>query len=253
MVPSRSSRCLSASGETRSYWRWKTELCSIAPPILWTLVTTRSASASMPQAGSPGWKGRWAPQASSRIRGTSNSWHTRATPRTSVQVPQSVGVISSMPLASGCSWRRRRTSSGSGGWAMCRSRSNLGWTQIGSTPLTTTPEITDLCALRDSSSFSPGPAAASMAVLTDSELPHVEKNARSAPTASAISSCAWLSTPWDWRRSSSPLRDRTSERNTSSPTITATRGSTPRPCLCPGGPKTVSPRRRNSSSTGTRE
>ncbi len=196
-MPSRSSRCLRASGDTRSYWRWKTELCSTAPPILCTLVTTRSASASMPQAGRPGWNGRWAPQASSTITGTSNSWHTRATPPMSAQEPQSVGVMSSMPLASGCSLSRRRTSSGSGGWARWRSASNFGCTQIGSTPLTTTAAMTDLWALRDSSSFSPGPAAASMAVFTDRELPQVEKNACSAPTASAISSWARLSTPCD--------------------------------------------------------
>ncbi|MDH6623109.1 hypothetical protein M2271_000896 [Streptomyces sp. LBL] len=66
--------------------------------------------------------------------------------------------------------------------------------------------------MRDSNSFSPGPATAGMAVFTDRELPHGEKNACSAPTASAISSWARLSTRWDWRRSSSPLRDRTSER-----------------------------------------
>lgn len=119
---------------------------------------------------------------------------------------------------------------------MWRSVSNFGWTQIGSTPPTMTAAITDLCAFRESSSFSPGPATDSMAVLTERELPQVEKNAWSAPTASAIRSWARLSTPWDWRRSSSPLSERTSERNTSWPTISATRGSAPRPCLCPGGP-----------------
>lgn len=50
---------------------------------------------------------------------------------------------------------------------MCRSASNFGWTQTGSTPPTMTAAITDLCALRDSSSFSPGPATDSMAVLTE--------------------------------------------------------------------------------------
>jgi hypothetical protein len=39
--------------------------------------------------------------------------------------------------------------------------SNSGCTRIGSAPLTTTPATTALYALRDSSSFSPGPATAS--------------------------------------------------------------------------------------------
>src|SRR4051794_9797396 len=47
-----------------------------------------------------------------------------------------------------------------------------------------------------------------------------------------------------------------SEAKTPSPMIVRTRGSTPRPCRCPGGPYTTSPRRRNSviaSRTGARD
>jgi hypothetical protein len=60
-----------------------------------------------------------------------------------------------------------------------------------------TPLITDLCAWREIISFSPGPATASIALLTDSELQQVEKNVCSARTASAISSWACSTTPWD--------------------------------------------------------
>jgi hypothetical protein len=87
----------------------------MALPILWTLVTTRSAPASIPQAGRSGWNGRCAPHASSTISGTPSSWQTVATPAMSAQVPQSVGEMSSMPLASGLACRALRTSSGSGG------------------------------------------------------------------------------------------------------------------------------------------
>lgn len=103
-------------------------------------------------------------------------------------------------------------------------------------PLTITPAMTDLCALRLISSFSPGPATDMIAVFTDSELPQVEKNVVSASTASAIRSSACVTTPWDSRRSSSPFSVRTSEAKTPSPTASTTRGSAPRPCLCPGGP-----------------
>ncbi|GAA2442471.1 hypothetical protein GCM10010273_21050 [Streptomyces lavendulocolor] len=78
-----------------------------------------------------------------------------------------------------------------------------------------------------------------MAALTDRELPQVEKKVWSAPTASAISSCALASTPWEEVRSSSPLVARTSERKTASPSTARTRGSAPRPCLWPGGVKGV--------------
>jgi hypothetical protein len=97
------------------------------------------------------------------------------------------------------------------------------------------PATTDLWALRETSSFSPGPATASMALFTDSELPHVEKNAWSAPTASAISFSAPASTWLVMVRSSSPFITMMSEANTSRPTAASTRGSTPRPCLWPGG------------------
>ena len=74
-----------------------------------------------------------------------------------------------------------------------------------------TPAITDLWALRDHQQLLAGPATASIAVLTDSELPHVEKKVCSAPTASAMSSCARRGAPFDSRRSSNPLSISTSE------------------------------------------
>jgi len=57
--------------------------------------------------------------------------------------------------------------------------------QRGSTPLKIRPATTDLWASRPSSSWPRPPATASIAALTDRELPAVEKNAWSAPTASA--------------------------------------------------------------------
>jgi hypothetical protein len=68
-----------------------------------------------------------------------------------------------------------------------------------------------------------------MALLTDSELPQVEKNACSASTASAINCWACSMTPLRVSRSSRPFTEITSEANTASPTISSTRGSTPRP------------------------
>lgn len=177
----------------------------------------------MPQAGRSGWKGRCAPHASSTINGTSAAWHTSATPAMSAQVPQSVGVMRSMPVASGCSASARRTSSGSGGWASCRSGSKYGCTHTGWMPLMISPATTDLCALRLTSSFSPGPATEIIALFTDSELPQVEKKALSASTASAMRSSAWVVTPCDSRRSSRPLSERTSEAKTPSPTTSTTR------------------------------
>ena len=57
-------------------------------------------------------------------------------------------------------------------------------------PEKTRPATTDLCASRLISRSPWPPATASMAALTDRELPQVEKKACSAPTASAISSSA---------------------------------------------------------------
>jgi hypothetical protein len=94
-----------------------------------------------------------------------------------------------------------------------------------------------------------------MADLTDSELPQVEKYAWSASTASAISFSASDSTPPDICRSSSPFIMMMSEAKTSLPSTASTRGSAPRPCLCPGGRNERCPRRRNASiasSTGAR-
>jgi hypothetical protein len=91
------------------------------------------------------------------------------------------------------------------------------------------PEITDLCDCRATSSFSPGPATDNIALLIDSELPQVEKKVWSARTASAISSWALASTPCETVRSSSPLIEMTSLSKTSRPTMSRTLGSTPRP------------------------
>ncbi len=77
-----------------------------------------------------------------------------------------------------------------GGWARCSRASHPGSTHTGSTPERIRPATTDLCASRPTTSFSCGPATASMADLTDSELPQVEKKVWSACTASAISCCA---------------------------------------------------------------
>nr|WP_235966463.1 hypothetical protein [Herbidospora solisilvae] len=90
-------------------------------------------------------------------------------------------------------------------------------------------------------SFSPGPAVAMIAVLTESELPQVLKKAWSASTAWAISSSASCTMPPVDCRSSSPAVASTSDRNTSMPMTSATRGSTPRPCLWPGGVNGVCP------------
>lgn len=92
-----------------------------------------------------------------------------------------------------------------------------------------TAAITDLWELREISSFSPGPATASIPVFTQRKLPQVEKNAWSAPTASAIRPWASPSTPWDRRRSSRPFMFSTSDAKTPSPRIFLTRGSAPRP------------------------
>ena len=100
-----------------------------------------------------------------------------------------------------------------------------------------------MCASRPTSSFSCGPAADSMALRTNSELPQVLKNACSAPTASAINFWACSRTPVEDRRSSSPEVATTSEENTAAPSTATTRLSAPRPCLCPGGLKGMSPRR----------
>jgi hypothetical protein len=60
----------------------------------------------------------------------------------------------------------------------------------GSSPAKIKPATTDLWASRDTSSSRVPPATASMAALTDSELPQVEKKAWPAPTASAINCSA---------------------------------------------------------------
>ncbi len=61
------------------------------------------------------------------------------------------------------------------------------------------------------------PATAIIAARTDSELPHVEKNAVDAPTASAINCSAWLRYCPLERQSSKPPLANTSARNGSRP------------------------------------
>ena len=61
------------------------------------------------------------------------------------------------------------------------------------------------------------PATASIAAFTDNELPHVEKNAMSAPTASAINCSASERYPFDISRSSSPPEANRSAAKASGP------------------------------------
>lgn len=63
-----------------------------------------------------------------------------------------------------------------------------------------------------------------IALLTDNELPHVEKNALSACIASAIRSSAWVRMPLDSRRSSRPLSVKTSDEKTPFPITSRTVG-----------------------------
>jgi hypothetical protein len=163
-------------GCTRSPRRWNTEPCSRPLPILWMLVTQMSAPASIAQDGRSGWKGRCAPHASSTIRGNERRWQTWATARRSALAPYGVGLVTSAPLASGWAAKAASNASAAGGWARCRSASQRGSTHTGSMPDRISPETTDLWASRPISSFSCGPATASIAAFTDRELPHVEKN-----------------------------------------------------------------------------
>jgi hypothetical protein len=79
------------------------------------------------------------------------------------------------------------------------------------------------------------PATAIIAARTDNELPHVEKNAVDAPTASAISFSASLRYWPVERQSSKPPLTNTSARKGSRPSTASTRSSAPRPWRCPGG------------------
>ena len=92
-----------------------------------------------------------------------------------------------------------------------------------------------MCASRLTSRSPDTPATASIAAFTDSELPQVEKNACSAPTASAINSSACFKYPLEEDRSSNPAEASTSDRNASAPITVRVRSSTPRPCRWPGG------------------
>ncbi len=255
MVPSRSARMPSSSGGTRSPRRWKTEPCSRPLPILWMLVTQMSAPASIAHEGRSGWKGRCAPHASSTISGADRRWQTSATARRSALAPYGVGLVISAPLASGWAAKARSNASADGGWARFRRASQDGSTHTGSMPERISPDTTDLWASRPISSFSCGPATASIAAFTDRELPHVEKNVCSACTASAISSWARWSTRPRVSRSSSPPVARTSPWKTASPSTSRTAGSAPRACLWPGGVNDSRPSLRYSaraSRTGAR-
>ncbi len=235
MVPSRSARVPSRAGGTRSPRRWNTEPCSRPLPILWMLVTQMSAPASIAHDGSPGWKGRCAPHASSTISGRPRRWHTSAMSRSAAVAPYGVGLVTRAPRASGWASKAASNSAADGGCATCRSASHRGSTQTGTMPDRISPDTTDLWASRPISSFSCGPATDSMAALTDRELPHVLKKVCSACTASAISSCADCSTRPRVSRSSRPPVASTSPRKTASPRISRTAGSAPRACLWPGG------------------
>lgn len=155
----------------------------------------------------------------------------------SAQVPYGLGLTISAPAASGCSRQACSTSSGDGGCEKCRSASQRGEIQYGRTPEKISPATMDLWLSLATSRPPSCPATAIMAAFTDSELPQVEKNAASAPTASAISSSASVSTPWRASRSSRPGAARMSLRKASAPRALSTRSSTPRPCRCPGGVK----------------
>lgn len=142
-----------------------------------TEVTHTSAPASMAQVGRSGWNGRCAPHASSTISGFPCSWQTRAIAARSLEVPYGVGPVTRAPLASGCAAKAAANASADGGWARWRSASQLGSTHTGRMPERMSPDTTDLWASRPTSSSSCGPATDSMADLTDSELPQVEKKA----------------------------------------------------------------------------
>jgi hypothetical protein len=77
--------------------------------------------------------------------------------------PYGVGLVTSAPRASGCASSLSANAATDGGWARFRSGSQAGSTQIGRIPARIRPEITDLCASRPTSSFSSGPATASIA------------------------------------------------------------------------------------------
>ena len=224
-------------GSTRSPCTWKTLPCSKPAPILCTLTRQTSAPAFIAQVGRSGWKGRCAPHASSTISGLPRLWQTVAMPSMSAQVPYGLGLTTMPAAASGYRSHAASNASGDGGCDRCRSPSQRGCTHRGRRPEKTRPATTDLCASRPSSRSPSAPATASMAAFTDSELPQVEKNACSAPTASAISSSAVSRTLPEEARSSRPELASTSLRKGSMPRTSSVRGSAPRPCRWPGGVK----------------
>ena len=120
----------------------------------------------------------------------SRRWQMPAIALMSAQVPYGVGLTISAPAASGWSCQACSTWRGEGGWARCSFSSYRGRIHRGCIPPKTSPATTDLCASRLTSRSPRPPATASMAALTDKELPQVEKKACSAPTASAISCSA---------------------------------------------------------------
>ena len=131
----------------------------------------------------------------------------------------------------------RATSSGDGGWEMCRSASHRGVThRVARRRRSGLPRSTCGCRGRRSSPPSAPPATAIMAALTESELPHVEKNAASAPTASAIrSSARCRNLPRVRRSSSPPLASRSSSNGWRPSTDEHTVVGTPRPADEPAG------------------
>ena len=93
--------------------------------------------------------------------------------------------------ASGYFSHAAATCAGNGGCAWCSSRSHRGWIHFGCNPKTR-PAVTDLWGSPLTKRSPPNPVTASIAAFTDNELPQVEKNACSAPTASVINCWAGL-------------------------------------------------------------
>ena len=107
----------------------------------------------------------------------------------SAQVPYGVGLTISAPAACGVALPGRGDLLGRrrvGRWQGVPARADPPWLHPGE------DQTRDdrLVAVAPENQMPSWPATAIIAALTDSELPHVEKNACAAPTASAISSSA---------------------------------------------------------------
>ena len=111
-------------------------------------------------------------------------------PSMSAHVPYGVGETTRAAAASGYRRHMSCTCCGDGGCATCNCWSQRGRIQRGCNPEKINPAVTDSWASRLTSSSPDTPATASIAAFTDRELPQVEKNACSAPTAAAINSSA---------------------------------------------------------------